>query len=107
MKIIIKKLILILFPVLVFVITLELYARSIPTSYSIKDMELIKKQDQIEILVLGSSHSNFGINPKYFGHEAFNISNTSQDLFYDYQLLLKYLPKCENLKIVIIPIFLS
>lgn len=98
------KIVLVLLPVIIFVIVFELLARTIPTSYSAKNNLLTQKKSQIEILILGSSHSNFGINPQFFGREAFNISNTSQCLYEDYEVLLKYLPECRNVKTVIIPI---
>jgi len=104
MSTLIRKVISILLPVVTIIIIFELLARTIPTTYSIKHNNLIKKKSQIEILVLGSSHSNFGINPKYFDREAFNISNTSQCLYQDYNVLLRYLPECKNIKMVIIPI---
>lgn len=98
------KIVLILLPLIVLTIALELYARKIPTTYSTKLSYFNKKKSQIEILVMGSSHSNFGINPKYFDREAFNFSNMSQSLYQDYKILLKYLPECKNIKMVIIPV---
>lgn len=98
------KIILILLPVIILTITFELLARTIPTSYSIKDNYLENKREKIKILVLGSSSSNVGINPQYFGSEGFNIANSSQDSYYDYNVLLRYLHKCNNTKIVIIPV---
>lgn len=91
-------------PVVTLAIPFELIARRIPTTYSTKVDYFNKKKNQLEILVLGSSHSNFGINPQYFGREAFNISNTSQGLYQDYKVLLKYLPECKNVRLVIVPI---
>lgn len=91
-------------PMVVLAITFEVLARTIPTTYSTKHLNLLKRKSQIEILVTGPSHSNFGINPKYFGRESFNISNTSQGLYQDYKVLLRYLPECKSVKMVIIPI---
>ena len=102
-KLIIKSL-LVLLPVFTLAIAFELIARTVPTTYSAKIDFFNKKKDKIEILVMGSSHANFGINPQYFGREAYNISNTSQGLYQDYKVLLKYLPECKNVKLVIIPI---
>ncbi len=98
------KIVFVLLPVFAIAITFELIARKVPTSYTSKLDNFNQKKSQIEILVMGNSHSNFGINPQYFGKEAFNFSNTSQGLYQDYRLLLKYLPECKNLKMVIIPI---
>ena len=99
-----KKLIFVLLPLVVFIAAFEHLSRTIPTSYSSKNDYLMKKKEKIEVLVLGSSHANFGINPQFFGREGFNISNTSQCLSYDYKVLSKYLPLCNNVKLVIIPI---
>lgn len=104
MLILIKKTFLILLPVMAVALGFELAARKIPTTYGAKLAAFNKKKHAIEILVLGSSHSNFGINPQYFGREAFNLSNTSQGLYQDYKLLLRFLPEFGNLKTVIIPI---
>ena len=99
-----KKIIFTLLPVVATAIAFELFARTIPTSYGAKHSNLLHKKDRIEVLVLGSSHANFGINPRYFGREAYNISNTSQGLYQDYNLLLRYLPECRKVKMVIVPI---
>lgn len=104
MKIFLKKLVVVLLPAFSLIIAFELLARSIPTSYGAKHDYLMEKKDKIKILVSGSSHANFGINPQYFEQEAFNISNTSQCLYQDYSVLSKYLAECKNVKTVIVPI---
>lgn len=100
----IKKILLLSLPVLAFLVFFESFARSIPTSYSVKHKALDAVKDRVEVLVMGSSHANFGIDPKYFSRPGFNLANTSQCLAQDYQLLLKYLPECKNLKLVMVPI---
>lgn len=100
----IKKILLIALPLLAFLALFEALARTIPTSYSQKYKALSTKKESVEVLVMGSSHANFGIDPQYFGRPGFNIANTSQCLPQDYQLLLKYLPECKNLKLVLVPI---
>lgn len=100
----IYKLIFVLIPVVILAASFELVARRIPTSYAIKHINLMRKKDNINVLVMGSSHANFGINPQYMGANAYNLSNTSQDLYYDFNLLKKYLQSCPNIKTVILPI---
>lgn len=100
----IKKILFVALPVLAFIAVFELLARTIPTSYSQKHHALSAKKHSVEVLVMGSSHANFGIDPQYFGRPGFNMANTSQCLSQDYQLLLKYLPECNNLKLVLVPI---
>lgn len=98
------KKILLLLPILIFLVLFELLGRAIPTSYGFKHDALTSSGERIEVLVTGSSHSNFGIDPQYFGRPGFNIANTSQCLAQDYQLLSKYLPQCRNVKMVVVPI---
>lgn len=100
----IKKILLLLLPVFAFLALFESLARTIPTSYGFKQKALDAKKESVEVLVLGSSHANFGIDPQYFGRPGFNIANTSQCLAQDYQLLLKYLPECRKLKLVVVPV---
>ncbi|GAW67872.1 hypothetical protein GPEL0_01r3949 [Geoanaerobacter pelophilus] len=100
----IKKIILIALPVLAFIVLFELLARTIPTSYGQKYKALNTRKDSVEVLVMGSSHANFGIDPQYFGRPGFNMANASQCLSQDYQLLLKYLPLCKNVRLVLVPI---
>lgn len=98
------KISLVLLPVMITAVAFEFIARKIPTSYSTKLSNFNTKKKHLEIIVMGSSHSNFGINPQYFERSAYNLSNTSQCLYQDYLLLSKYLPECKNIKMVIIPI---
>ena len=104
MKRLISKLLALLAVMTVVVSFSEWQARKIPTSYSIKDKNLLARADHIEELVLGSSHSNFGIDPHWMGDNVYNISNVSQDLYYDRAVLKKYLPLCPRLKVVVLPI---
>ncbi len=98
------KIVLVLLPVVTLAIVFELLARRIPTTYSTKIYYFEKKKNAIEVLVMGSSYSNLGIDPQFFGREAFNFANSSQCLYQDYRVLLKYLPECRNVKMVILPI---
>jgi len=98
------KIILCLLPLILTAITFELIARRIPNSYSAKVNLLMSKKDSVEILIMGSSHSNHGINPKYWNKEALNLANANQSLLQDYNILSKYLPECKKVRTVIIPI---
>lgn len=83
---------------------MEYSLRAIPNNYKYKKECLLKEADNIEILVLGSSHTNYGINPDFFLLDGFNFSNISQSLDLDYELLKKYGTKIKNLEYVIIPV---
>jgi hypothetical protein len=104
MATLLRKILCLFLPAAALLFGFELLARTIPTSYRTKHHYLMAKSDRIEVLVLGSSHANFGINPRYFGRDAFNISNTSQCLQQDYNVLLRYLPACKKIRLVVVPI---
>ena len=102
MKGFIKSIILFLIPILVLAISLEITIRHIPNSYELKSEYLENNAERIETLILGSSHSFYGINPKYFTAPAFNMSNVSQSPDVDLAILKSYEHQLTNLKTVVI-----
>ena len=91
-------------PVLLLAIAVEYITRQIPNNYSYKNNYLLKNASAIEVLILGSSHGFFDINPAYLDQVAFNASHVSQTLNYDYCIFQKYKNKLENLKVLVLPI---
>ncbi len=104
MKNFLVKTILILFPVLIVLIATELLLKQIPNDYKYKASYLNKNAQNIEIVVLGSSHTFFGVNPVFFEKKSFNMGHVSQSLDYDFLLFDKYKDKFKKLKVVYIPI---
>ncbi|WP_339626865.1 hypothetical protein [uncultured Winogradskyella sp.] len=102
MKGFIKSIILFLIPIVVLAISLETIIRHIPNSYELKSEYLENNAERIETLILGSSHSFYGINPKYFTAPAFNMSNVSQSPDVDLAILKSYEHQLTNLKTVVI-----
>jgi hypothetical protein len=96
------KLAMFLIPVIIGLFFIEALLRTIPNDYLYKKNQLLNKSNDIKILVLGSSHANYGINPIYFSMEGFNFSNISQSLDLDYELLEKYGKKLPNLKCIVV-----
>ena len=84
------------------IIYCEIRLRDIPNSYTIKKYYLEKDLNDIQVLILGSSHTYFGINPEFFNLKGYNLANASQTLYYDKELLGRYIDRMPNLKIVII-----
>lgn len=78
-----KTLLFALLPTLLFLAAYEVAYRNIPNSYSLKKEYLDTLSDSVEMLVLGSSHSYYGINPEYLSLRTFNAANVSQTLDYD------------------------
>lgn len=80
----------------------EVIVRIIPNPYKIKARSLERNGDRVATLVLGSSHTYYGIVPEALGDSVFNLANISQNYEYDYLLLEKYAPLMSNLRSVII-----
>jgi len=103
MKIFINKLIIFLLPFLVLYPLLEIRLSQVPNTYN-KKREFFESQlNEIETLTAGSSHGD-AINPDYIRRKTFTLNNAAQDLYYDVQLINKYLDKMPRLKLVILPI---
>ena len=98
------KMVAFLLPLAIAFTFIEYKLGHIPNTYNTKKNCLNNKSDSVEVLVLGTSHSLFGINPQYFSHVGFNLANASQSLDYDEQLTLKFLPTLPKLKLVMIAI---
>ncbi|WP_299103006.1 hypothetical protein [uncultured Winogradskyella sp.] len=89
-------------PVIIIMVVMEFALRQIPNDYKFKNEQIELKKEAVELLILGSSHSLYGINPKYFTNEAYNLSHVSQTIDLDYILLNKYINELPKLKTVVI-----
>lgn len=107
MKQFIQKIILFFSPVVILLCLFEVFLRIIPNDYKYKKEQLLKDAQNIEVLVLGSSHAHYGINPDYLSFRGFNLSNISQSLDLDYKLLETYGKDMKHLKVVVLPISYS
>jgi hypothetical protein len=85
-------------------VVLEISLRKIPNDYINKKHYLQQNSNEINTLILGSSHSLYGLDPVYFSANTFNASHISQTLNFDYEILKKYDHKFENLKAIVLPI---
>jgi hypothetical protein len=104
MKNFILKLLLFLSPFIVVIPIWEHGLNKVSNSYSKKRQQLESVLPTAEVLVLGTSHALYGINPEYFSLKGYNAANVSQSLFYDKAITLKYLDKLTSLKFVLIDI---
>jgi hypothetical protein len=93
-----------LLPLILPVIIMEFLLRQIPNDYIYKKEYLNNNSDKIEILVLGNSHSFYGLNPMYCSQNCFNASHITQSLDLDLEILKKYEPNWSKLKVIILPI---
>lgn len=73
----------------------------LPNSYTLKRDCVEENIEKLDLLVLGSSQANYGLNPREFSKTSCNIANSNQDIYYDSKLIEKYLPRAKELKTVI------
>lgn len=99
-----KKIIYILIPVIILIILFEAKARSLQNEFVVKKSLLEKDIENIDVLILGSSHAYYSINPEAISRKSFNLAANSQDLYYDYMLFEKYKAKLKNLKCIILSV---
>jgi hypothetical protein len=100
-KFIIKSFIFIL-PLGLIPLFVEYRLSQVPNTYNVKKRLLEARASEIQAIITGSSHAYVGIDPKALGCQAFNLANTSQSIYYDSQLLAKYLDRMTNLRLAII-----
>lgn len=103
-KFIVKTFLTVILPVMALLVIYEYCYRKMPNPYQLKDSYLKKHSSEIEALILGSSHTYFGIDPSALMLPAFNAANVSQDLKYDLFIFEKYKASLNNLKYVVLPI---
>jgi hypothetical protein len=89
-------------PLVLLFLGVEWYLRTIETTYTEKDNQLLHSNP--EILILGNSHAAYDVDPNCFDRDAFNAANVEQSLYFDKRITLKHLPHLKNLKFVFISI---
>ena len=94
-------------PLLIAAIPVEYMIRQVPNPYKYKYEWMQKNAEDVEILVLGSSHTFYGIRPEFFDGKAFSLANVSQGPKQDLYLLEYWANRYRNLKMVICPISFS
>jgi hypothetical protein len=93
-----------LLPILALAVLLEGLLRTVPNDYRFKKEFLDRNAPNLEVLILGSSHSLYGLDPAYFTGKAFNASHVSQSLDYDFEIFKKYRDRFARLRTVVLPI---
>jgi len=104
MKRFIGKTAITIIPVLIGIFFCEHFLRKIPNDYAYKNEWLTNNISSVQVLIMGSSHSYFGINPTCFSEHAFNASHVSQTLKYDYYIFNKFYNQMDSLRILILPV---
>ncbi len=101
MKKFIKKLIFFLLPILFVFIGVEFFIRNHPNTFNTKAKQFTENRNMIEVLFLGSSHTQDGINPRFLEFSASNLGYAGQDFEIDSALVAHYIKDLRSLKTII------
>lgn len=104
MKKLLTHISLFLIPIVVVWMLAEVFYRSVPNNYTYKYEQISNNMDDIEVLVLGDSHTFFGINPEWLSLKTYNLSNVSQTIYFDKLLFEKHIDHLPHLKYLIISV---
>jgi|GEM_PF-4222837 len=89
---------------------LEIKARTMfrsRTDLSDKHLFFEEQRQNLEVLVLGPSLIDKGINPQYFDMPAFNLGYSGQDFYIDYEVLNLYKDKMPKLKWLVLDLSIA
>jgi hypothetical protein len=81
---------------------IEYSVRQLDNSYKIKTEYLEANSNSIETLILGSSHTYYGVNPNLIESTTFNASNVSQSPDVDLAILKSYEDALNSLSTIVI-----
>lgn len=101
MKLLVKKLLFFLFPFFLLFIYVEKKLYDIH-EHRVKKINFENQLDSIELLILGSSHSELSINPRHLTPKTYNLAMGGQSIYYSCALIEKYLHKIPKLRIIML-----
>jgi len=77
---------------------LEWGLAQVPNSFSVKRDGLRALSSEVDTVILGSSEAFFGISPHHLSGTAFNLANSAQTPYYDYEIMQRVLPELPRLR---------
>jgi len=91
---------------------MEIYLRQpCANEFSAKHAFIEENKETCEVLLMGSSHIQTGLNPEWIDKRSINVANFSEPFYYDYKILEKYIGQMPALNTVVLslsyPIFFS
>lgn len=98
-----KNILFLLIPFIIILIS-DIALRRQNTLYKEKYEGAKEAKDSIEIIILGTSHATYGVNPDEFDLYTYNLANLAQSIYFDKRITLSLLPMLPKLKYVFISI---
>lgn len=102
MKNFLKQFLIFLLPVLILLAVIELYVIFSPSTFNFKAKYLAQNLSSAQTLILGSSHNQNALNPKWMTNPAINLANAGQDIQIDEALFFKFIDRFASLQRVIL-----
>ena len=78
-----KNILLFIVPILIITLFFECYLRNKNTIYHEKEIGLVAGYEEIEVLILGNSHSHYGIDPNQISLDAYNMAMVGQSFYFE------------------------
>jgi hypothetical protein len=94
------RVVLFLLPLLLLLWWIDARLEKVPNNYNAK-LRISRHLAATEVLITGSSHEFFGVDPTFLSTPAYNLANTSQTIYYDVRMVRHYLDSLPKLKLVI------
>lgn len=104
MKKLIQKIFFFAIPILFVLLCVELFYRVTPNTFIVKREDIKSRFGNTEVLILGNSHTFYGLDPNFFSKKTYNLANISQTLYFDNLLFEKYYCKFKKLDFIILNI---
>lgn len=102
MKLLLTRVLIFFSPFIIWVAMLEIFSLNCSNTFKTKADYLKGELENIEVLILGSSHNQWAINPEYIKLKTANIAFGGQDVQLDSALFFSYIEKMTRLKHVIL-----
>lgn len=99
-----KNILIFSFILLIPIEVFDIWLRNMNTLHKEKLSGLHKNSENVEVLILGNSHASYGVDPKMFLLEAYNLANVNQSIYFDRRLTVSNLKKLPKLKYVFISV---
>lgn len=103
MKKFISNIVFFLVPVILFCIGIELFIVFKTNSFNTK-ANFIQKNTNVEVLFLGSSHTQNAVNPEFMSRKTANLAYGGQDYKLDSAVFFRYVSELKNLKYVFLEV---
>lgn len=100
----IKLIALFLFPLLLLFAGMEYCLSKVENIQSIKRKMLDQKAGALQVLIVGSSHAYYSLNPTLFDKPSMNAASPWQTLYYDTKIVLNNLSHLKKLRLVILSV---